>query len=432
MEIYLVGGSVRDAYISFIHGGDYRPHDLDFCVVGSCPEEMIDVMGFRRVDKSEKNKVSVPVFISSIGKNEYTLARRDIKKSDGHNGFEFEFGPDVTLEEDLSRRDFTMNAMAEHWPNGVAVKDIKVIDPFGGMEDIRSKTIRHINNHFGEDPLRIFRAARFAAQLGFDVAGETINIMSNVVRSGEIDTMPKERICNEALRAMKSKYPQKFFYVLDQCGALSRYFNEVWQLKGALQEEKYHPEGDAYQHTMLCIELMAKENGATSIDVFSALCHDFGKGVVKVPGCLNYNNHDKAGLDPIEAMCERLRIPNDHRNAALLAARFHMKFWNGYEMTESKVVKMLLELDCQHHDRNLDLLCNVCKVDDSMRPANAGHYQNIAGTWSKFATYYKLCAEGMRKIDFSDMRGKRVEQIKQIVHDRRLAVVRDLKKQFWG
>ena len=300
MKVYLVGGAVRDGLLG-------RPvHDRDYVVVGATHEEMID-KGFTQVG------AAFPVYLHPETKEEYALARTERKVGDGHKGFETFFSPDVTLEEDLSRRDLTINAMAKDMVTG------EIIDPFGGKHDLENMTLRHTTSAFMDDPLRILRLFRFKAQLGnnWSVDHETYRLAyNNRYRLAEISP---ERKWKEMEKALHGRNFMDYAYHLAQFGELP----ELDALRGVQQPEEHHPEGDAFIHTLLCLEQADKFKTDPWVK-FAVLCHDFGKAIT----FRKYGNllgHEEAGLDPVRTLCERIRVPNEYRDIALYVTEQHTR-----------------------------------------------------------------------------------------------------------
>jgi tRNA nucleotidyltransferase (CCA-adding enzyme) len=279
--------------------------DHDWVVVGSTPESMV-AQGFRPVGKD------FPVFLHPETHEEYALARTERKTARGYRGFSVYAEPDVTLEQDLLRRDFTINAMALD-------ADGKLIDPHGGAADLRAGILRHVSAAFSEDPVRILRAARFAARFGFAVAPETLELMRTMVGNGEVDALVPERVWQELARSLMEKTPSRFFITLRECGALEKIFPEVDALFGVPQPPQYHPEIDCGVHTMMVLDDAAKHGYALEVR-FAALTHDLGKGNTPKDILPRHIGHEQRGVELLHGMCERLRVPGDCRDLALLAA----------------------------------------------------------------------------------------------------------------
>src|SRR6201996_912747 len=303
MEVYLVGGAVRDRLLGL------PVHERDWVVVGASPEDL-EREGYVSVGKE------FPVFLHPDTKEEYALARLERKVAPGYRGFTTQFSPDVTLEEDLKRRDLTVNAMAEK-PSG------EIIDPHGGQRDLEARLLRHVSDAFVEDPVRILRVARFAARyadLGFRVADDTLVLMKQMVDSGEVDALVPERVWQETERALGEPRPDVFFQTLRDCGALAVIFPEIDALYGVPQPAKWHPEIDTGIHVMLAVRYAAKIGAPTSVR-FGVLMHDLGKALTPRETLPSHHGHEEAGVPLVEALSERLRVPNNFRELGVLAAR---------------------------------------------------------------------------------------------------------------
>lgn len=300
---YLVGGAVRDQLLGL------PVNDHDYVVIGSTPEKMIE-SGFQRVG------LDFPVFLHPVSRDEYALARTERKSGPGYRGFTVESDSTVTLEEDLWRRDLTINAMAmdEH---GV------VIDPHGGQRDLFSKVLRHVSSSFAEDPVRILRVARLAARYeGFRVAPETRAMMKSMVESGEVDALVPERIWKELSRGLMEAKPSRMFEVLRDCGALNRLLPELDNLFGVSQVPAYHPEIDAGEHVMMVIDMAAKLNAPLTVR-FACLCHDFGKGTTSEDILPHHYKHESRSVDLLKPVCDRFKVPSECRELALVVAAEH-------------------------------------------------------------------------------------------------------------
>ena len=299
MKIYRVGGAVRDKLL------DYPSIENDWVVVGSSPQEMLE-LGYQPVGQD------FPVFIDTQSGEEYALARTERKSGHGYQGFAFHTAPDVSLEDDLIRRDLTINAMAED-------DDGSIIDPHGGQQDLSNKILRHVSNAFTEDPLRVLRVARFAARyhhLGFSIAAETLSLMSTISASGELQHLVAERVWKETDRALCERSPDIYIQVLRDCGALAVLFPEVEKLFGVAQRADYHPEIDTGIHTLMSLQQAARLSDNSPIR-FSVLVHDLGKGITPDHILPSHSGHEARGLPLVKDVCDRLKVPNDHRQLAL-------------------------------------------------------------------------------------------------------------------
>lgn len=307
MKTYAVGGAVRDMLMGL------EPKDRDYVVIGSTPEEMLQA-GFSRVG------ADFPVFLHPETGDEYSLARREKKTGKGYLGFESEFGTDVTLEEDLSRRDLTCNSIA-YDVSGYA----GYIDPFNGQLDIKNKILRHTGEAFQEDPVRVLRVARFRARFGpeWKVAQETKELIHVMAKKGVLDELQPDRIWKEMSRALMEKYPRLFFDTLLECDALKAIFPEIYRLKTALESYRWHPEGDALEHTLLVLTQAAEFDFPLDIR-YACLVHDIGKGITPRDQLPKHYGHDVKGVKLVEDFSNRLRVPAKMRDRAMKATRYHM------------------------------------------------------------------------------------------------------------
>ena len=316
-KLFLVGGAVRDEMMGI------EPIDFDFCVTGLTAKEFLQL--FPDAKMIGKN---FPVFV--MGNYEFALARKENKMALGHKGFEIITSKDITIEQDLKRRDITINAMA---------KDIltqEIIDPFGGKNDILDKKIRHVSHAFREDPLRVYRTARFAAKFGFSIAEETFCLMNGLKE--ELTTISKERIFEELKKALATKKPSLFFQNLKVANVLEIHFKEIYDLIGVIQPKQYHPEGDVFEHTMVVLDLVAKETEDVSVR-FAALVHDLGKAKTPPDILPKHIGHEEAGIPVIQEMCKRLQLPNNWRKKGIDTAKYHMLASICYKMRPYKLAK---------------------------------------------------------------------------------------------
>ncbi|WP_051640609.1 multifunctional CCA addition/repair protein [Thiomicrorhabdus sp. Milos-T2] len=305
MQIYLVGGAVRDALL----GG--KAYDHDWVVVGATPEEMLS-LDYQQVGKD------FPVFLHPESKEEYALARTERKAGVGYHGFEVFADPSVTLEEDLIRRDLTINAMAQD-------SDGNIIDPYSGKQDLDNRILRHVSDAFCEDPLRVLRVARFAAKLapyGFKLALETKALMTEMVASGELQDLTPERVWQEVYKALGAATPSVFFEVLDSVGAVEILFPELFALHDVTQPEKYHPEGDVWIHTMMVLDAAAKLSPSEDVR-YAALVHDLGKGITPKALWPSHKGHEQAGVPLVKALGKRYRLPKKTEILAEKVTEYH-------------------------------------------------------------------------------------------------------------
>jgi len=345
MKIYLVGGAVRDQLLG-------RPHvERDFVVVGATPEEL-HALGYRPVGKD------FPVFLHPATGEQYALARTERKTGPGYYGFATRFAPDVTLEEDLARRDLTINAMAQ--ADGGAI-----IDPYGGQRDLEARLLRHVSPAFVEDPLRVLRVARFAARfapLGFTVAPETMELMRGIVASGEMAALVPERVWVETERALGEDRPQVYFEVLRECGALAAVFPEIAALYGVPQPEKWHPEIDTGVHTIQVLEVATELSRDTTVR-FAALVHDVGKALTPRDAWPRHFGHEEAGARLIEKLADRLRVPTEHRELAILVARHHAAVHRVAEQRPATVLELLERIDAFRRPDRFERFLLACEAD---------------------------------------------------------------------
>ncbi len=346
MRRYLVGGAVRDRLLG-------RPaRERDYVVVGATPEAM-RAAGFRQVGSA------FPVFLHPLTGEEHALARTERKQGTGHRGFAVAFGPEVSLEEDLRRRDLTINAIAE-------AEDGTLIDPWGGLRDLEQRVLRHVSDAFIEDPLRVLRVARFAAELapfGFSIAPETLALMQTVAASGELAELTPERVWRELERALGSPRPSRFLAALRECGALATLLPEVHRLYGVPQRPEAHPEIDAGIHVELVLDQAAALAPGDHECGFAALCHDLGKALTPPADWPRHPGHERRGLTVIEELAARLRAPRAHRELALLACREHLLIHRAGELRPGTLVELLSRADALRRPQRLAKLLIVCEAD---------------------------------------------------------------------
>jgi len=345
MKIYLVGGAVRDKLLGL------TPKEKDWVVVGAAPQQMLD-KGFKQVGKD------FPVFLHPDTHEEYALARTERKTAPGYKGFEFHADKDVTLEQDLLRRDLTVNAIAED-DNG------NIIDPYNGRQDLEKKILRHVSDAFNEDPVRILRVARFAARFasqGFTIDDTTNDLMRQMVKYGEADALVSERVWKELELALKTDSPQVFFESLRQCSALAKLFPEIDKLYGVPQPEKHHPEIDTGVHTMMVLEQAARLS-PDPVTRFAALVHDLGKGETPKEEWPKHIAHEERGVPIISRLCDRLRIPNDYRDLAIHASRYHLHSHRALELRPDTILKLLKNIDAFRKPDRFQQFLRACESD---------------------------------------------------------------------
>jgi tRNA nucleotidyltransferase (CCA-adding enzyme) len=345
MRTYLVGGAVRDELLG-------RPvSERDWVVVGAVPDDLLR-QGFRPVGKD------FPVFLHPETGEEYALARTERKVAPGYRGFRVHAAPDVTLEEDLGRRDLTVNAMARD-------ESGRLVDPFGGAEDLRARRLRHVSDAFREDPVRILRLARFAARfrhLGFTVAGETMALCRDMVADGEVSALVPERVWRELARALCERTPSAFVQVLRDCGALAVVLPEVDALFGVPQRRDFHPEVDTGVHVMMALDQCARLSDELETR-FAVLVHDLGKGLTPAAELPRHRGHEERGVPLVDALCDRLRVPNACRELGRLVARHHLLCHRLRELTPRRVVTLLEALDGFRKPERVERFALACEAD---------------------------------------------------------------------
>ena len=349
MKIYVVGGAIRDEMLGL------PVRDRDYVVVGATPEQMA-AQGYRPVGKD------FPVFLHPQTQEEYALARTERKTAAGYHGFQFFYAPDVTLEEDLARRDLTINAMAREVQPGGLLTGL-VVDPFGGAADLRERVFRHVSDAFLEDPVRILRVARFAARFAdFTVAPETLALMQSMVASGEVDALVPERVWQEVSRGLMEDKPSRMFAVLRECGALARVLPEVDNLFGVPQRADYHPEIDTGVHVMMVIDHAAAQGYALPVR-FAALTHDLGKATTPEDVLPRHIGHEGRSVERLKPLCDRLRVPNECRDLAVLVAREHGNVHRVMDMGAAALVRMLERSDALRKPARFAEALQACEAD---------------------------------------------------------------------
>ena len=349
MNIYAVGGAIRDELLGV------PVQDRDYVVVGATPEQMV-AQGYRPVGKD------FPVFLHPQTHEEYALARTERKTAAGYHGFQFFYAPDVTLEEDLARRDLTINAMArEVSPDGTLTGP--VVDPFNGRADLQARVFRHVSNAFLEDPVRILRVARFAARFtDFTVAPETLELMRKMVGAGEVDALVPERVWQEVSRGLMETRPSRMFAVLRECGALARILPEIDGLFGVPQRADYHPEVDTGVHVMMVVDHAAAQGYALTVR-FAALTHDLGKATTPEDVLPRHIGHEGRSVDLLKPLCERLRVPNECRDLAVLVAREHGNIHRVMETGAAGLVRLFERCDALRKPARFAEALQACESD---------------------------------------------------------------------
>jgi tRNA nucleotidyltransferase (CCA-adding enzyme) len=345
MQIYRVGGAVRDKLLN------YPCHENDWVVVGSSPEEMV-ALGYRPVGQD------FPVFIDPRSGEEYALARTERKSGVGYGGFTFHTSPDISLEDDLIRRDLTINAMAES-------ADGTITDPYGGQQDLENKVLRHVSDAFAEDPLRVLRVARFAARyahLGFTLAPETLQLMCTIVNRGEMTALVAERVWKETQRALCECSPDVFIETLKSCGALAVLLPEVEALFGIEQRADFHPEIDTGIHTLMALQQSALLTNKATIR-FTVLVHDLGKAITPKEILPRHTGHEARGLPLVKQVCDRLKVPNQHRQLAMVVTEYHLMCHKSLEFKPENLLKLLTVIGALKSAEKLDDFLLCCMAD---------------------------------------------------------------------
>lgn len=350
MKTYLVGGSVRDEILGL------PVTDHDYVVVGSSPDEMMQ-LGYRPVGKD------FPVFLHPQSQEQYALARTERKISRGYKGFEVYASPEVTLQEDLARRDLTINSIAKD-------QDGNIIDPFNGVADLEAGLLRHVSPAFTEDPVRVLRTARFSARFGFRVAPETLALMNEMVHNGEVDALVPERLWQEFARGLMEHKPSRMFYALRECSALARIMPEVDALFGVPQSARYHPEIDTGVHVMMVIDHAASKNYSLPVR-FASLTHDLGKGTTSPEEWPRHIGHEARSVELLRGLCKRIRVPNDVRDLALLVARYHGDVHRAMELRPATIAGMLQAADAYRKPERFEEFLQACACDFHGRPGYA-------------------------------------------------------------
>jgi len=407
LKIYLVGGAVRDRLMG------RTVKERDFVVIGTTVEEMLK-LGFKPVGKD------FPVFLHPKTGEEYALARTERKISKGYKGFEFYADKNITLEEDLIRRDLTINAMAED-ENG------QIIDPFAGQKDLEKKVLRHISKAFTEDPVRILRVARFAAKLdGFKVASETIKLMKTMVDSGEVDALVPERVFKELHRALEEDYPERFFEVLRKCGALKRIFPQIDALFGVPNPVHYHPEIDSGIHTLLALKQGVILGDHDSVINFAILAHDLGKIKSPKEDLPKHHGHEENGLPLVKQLCKQLRVPTQYKELAILTTKYHGLCHTAQELKPSTLLKLLQALDPFRRPKRFKQFLIACEADSKGR---LGHENEPYPQAEYMIKMYQACA----KINIQSLiKDVAPNKIPEVIYNERLKVIKALKKELSG
>jgi tRNA nucleotidyltransferase (CCA-adding enzyme) len=405
MQVFLVGGAVRDKLMN------YPNQERDWVVVGARPEEL-QAQGFLPVGKD------FPVFLHPETKEEYALARTERKIGPGYTGFECYAAPDVTLEQDLARRDLTINALAMNEAG-------EIIDPYGGQRDIEQRKLRHVSDSFREDPVRILRVARFAAryhQRGFTVAAETLNLMREMVTSGEVDHLVPERVWKEMVRALGEANPEVFFAVLRECGALDRLLPEIANLYGVPQPPQHHPEIDCGVHTMLALQQACKLSDKATVR-FATLVHDLGKATTPQHILPRHIGHEERSLNLIKKLCQRLAIPNAFCALALAVAKYHTHCHRVKELKTTTLLHTLEALDAFRRPERFGDFLLSCEADARGRTGFENRdYSQVAYFREALACCQRVTAD---QVDPERFQGK---AFGEELHRLRLAALKPMRQ----
>jgi len=405
MQIYRVGGAVRDRLLN------YPSSENDWVVVGASPQALID-RGYRPVGRD------FPVFIHPQSGEEYALARTERKSGHGYGGFTFYTASNVTLSEDLQRRDLTINAIAED-PEG------RLIDPYNGQRDLDDKILRHVSDAFLEDPLRVLRTARFAARyhhLGFSIASETMDAMRVLVDSGEMEHLVAERVWRETQRALGEQTPQVYFQTLRDCGALACILPEVDRLFGVAQRPDFHPEIDTGVHTMMALEQAAKLSDDCSVR-FAVLVHDVGKGITPADVLPRHTGHEARGLPLVKTLCERLKVPNEYRKLALVVTEYHLQCHRAADLKVETLLNLLRGVGALKSSAKLEPFLLSCEADARGRLGLENrHYSS--------PNYLRRAQSALATVSIADLvsLGVAGDEIGRQLHDRQIARLTEFKQ----
>ena len=405
MKTYLVGGAVRDELLGYPH------KEKDWVVVGATPAQMI-ASGFQQVGKD------FPVFLHPDTKEEYALARTERKTAPGYKGFVVHADADVSLKQDLERRDLTINALAKDETGAI-------IDPFNGLDDLNDRVLRHVSAAFSEDPVRILRVARFAARydhLGFSVAAETLQLMKNMVANGEVDALVPERVWQEMAKALGERSPWRFIEILRDCNALEHIFPELDCLFGVPQPAEHHPEIDSGIHTLMVLQQACKLSEDTQVR-FAALVHDLGKGVTPRSQWPHHVEHEARGAEIVLDVCKRLRIPNEYRDLAERTARFHLHYHRALELKPKTVVRTLEQLDAFRKPLRFEKFLLACEADARGRPG----FENLIFPQG---AYFRKAFEAAKSVDLQLLllQGHKGEELAVKIRQERVRLVAAIEK----
>jgi tRNA nucleotidyltransferase (CCA-adding enzyme) len=406
MQTYLVGGAVRDALLKI------AIKDKDWVVVGSTPEQLIK-MGYSQVG------ADFPVFLHPKTKEEHALARTERKSGSGYQGFICDFNPDITLEEDLLRRDLTINSMAQD-------DDGNIIDPYNGQQDIRNKILRHVSNAFAEDPLRVLRVARFAARfahLGFSIADETVELMREIAASGELAHLTQERVWQETERALGESQPWVYFQVLRDCHALEIIFPELDRLFGIPQPEKHHPEIDCGIHSLMVLEQASKLSNDINVR-WASLLHDLGKGLTQEELLPSHHGHEQSGEKLVLELNQRLKTPNEFKDLSRLVCIYHTHVHRAFELNPKTMLKFFNAIDLWRKPERLQQVLIACKADSRGRTS----FENVEYSQVEYMTEIASACLAVTAKEFIEQ-GIQGKAIGEAIATKRLGVIKGLSNQ---
>ena len=398
MQVYCVGGAVRDELLGL------KVQDRDYVVVGSTPMEM-ESAGYKPVGKD------FPVFLHPQTHEEYALARTERKTGKGYKGFQVYAAPDISLEQDLARRDLTINAIAKD-ENG------NLIDPYSGIQDLNDKLFRHVSDAFSEDPVRILRVARFAARFtNFEVAPETMHLMRKMVDQGEVDALVPERVWQEMSKGLMEKKPSRMFEVLRACGALQKIMPELNRLWGVPQPAQHHPEIDTGVHVMMVIDYAASKQYSLPVR-FAALVHDLGKGTTAQELLPRHIGHEERSVKLLIEVCERLRVPNECKALAQIVAKFHGKVHQVNQMRPETLLKLLTDTDAIRQPDRFEDFLSACECDIRGRTGYQDHtFHEAALLLELLKVACEIDAGAIAKLQNTP------ESIKQAIHEARVNAI---------
>lgn len=404
MQIYLVGGAVRDTLLG------REVTERDWVVVGATPAQLL-AQGYCQVGKD------FPVYLHPESKEEYALARIERKTGIGYTGFAFDASNHVTLEQDLIRRDLTINAMALDHTGAL-------IDPFNGQADLQNKILRHVSDAFVEDPLRVFRVARFAAryaEYGFSIADETLALMSQIAESGELQSLTAERIWKETSRSLLEPTPEVYFESLKACNALQSWFAELDALWGVPNPPQYHPEVDTGIHTMLVLQQAAKLSDNLAVR-FAALLHDLGKALTPKDKWPSHHGHEGLGVASVKRLCERLKVPNECKELALLTCEYHGHVHKARELKPATILNLFNQCDIWRKPERFQLMLTACTADARGRPT-------FETTPYPQADYLLQCYKAAEQVDVQTFlkKGLKGPKIKEALSQARITAIKAVK-----